>query len=342
MRSLTLVIVSVFTLAFAFESTAQLFTNKYVRQNRDAKVTIYGDSNMYSRAIYVDSSLLYFGSSDGSVITYDPEKEKSTRILKLAKRGENRDIEAANNALFIMQSGDNGSLTKMDASGGVGFIEPIEWRGIFFDALDFNGAVGFLMGDPVNGYFSLFHSIDGGKHWKPCEGKVAAETGEAGFAASGSNVQVLNDSTYIFISGGMSSSFFKSTDNGKTWMEVDLPYYPSKTNGAYSICFSDDLNGVIVGGNYKQPGLKMNTTYYTHDGGETWYNTMEPPGGYRSCVLYHNGIYYACGQNGIDYSCEGEEWIPFAEGKYYAMEVFEGKLIATMRHGRFKSFELVD
>jgi len=342
MRSLTLVIVSFFTLIVAFEGTAQFFTNKYVRQNRSAEVTVYGDSNIYSRAIYVDSTLLYFGSSDGSVITYNSENKKSTRILKLAKRGENRDIEATNNVLYIMQSGDNGSLTKISATGNVGFIEPQEWRGLFFDALDFKGSVGFLMGDPVNGFFSLYHTTDGGKNWNPCEGKVPAETGEAGFAASGSNVIVLNDSTYMFISGGMNSNFHKSTDNGKTWMEVDIPYYPSETNGAYSMCFSDALNGVIVGGNYKQPGLKMNTTYYTHDGGETWYNSMQPPGGYRSCVFYHDGVYYTCGQNGIDYSYDGEEWMPFAEGKYYAMEVFENKLIATMRHGRFKSFELVD
>lgn len=342
MRSLTLVIVSFFALINTLESKAQLFSNKYIRQNRAAKVTVYGDSNMYSRAIYVDSSVLYFGSSDGSVITFDSKTEKSTRILKLAKRGENRDIEAANDILFVMQSGDNGSLTKITPSGNVGIIEPQEWRGIFFDALDFHESVGFLMGDPVDGYFSLFHTQDGGNHWERCEGKVSAVTGEAGFAASGSNVRVLNDSTYMFISGGMSSSFFKSTNNGKTWIEVDLPYYPSETTGAYSMCFADATNGVIVGGNYKQPGLKMNTTYYTHDGGETWYNSMEPPRGYRSCVFHHDGVYYACGQNGIDFSYDGEDWTPFAEGKYYAMEIFEGKLIATMRHGCFKSFELVN
>ncbi|MCR9173951.1 MAG: hypothetical protein NXI10_15715 [bacterium] len=340
MRSLTLVIVSFLLLTSINECLAQ--TKKYIRRNRTAPIVIYGDSNMYSRGVYVDTSLLYLAGSDGSVIRYNAETDTSTRILKLARRGENRDIEASNGVLFIMQSGDNGSITKIQKSGAVGFIEPREWKGVFLDALDFNGDVGFLMGDPVDGRFTLYHTLDGGRTWNPCEGSVTAITGEAGFAASGTNVYVPNDSTYMFISGGMRTQFHKSTDNGKTWVSVDIPYYPSETNGAYSMCFADDFNGVIVGGNYKQPGLKMNTTYYTHDGGETWYNSFEPPGGYRSCVIHHNNVYYTCGQNGIDFSFDGEVWIPFAEGKFYSLGILEDRLVATMRHGRFQSFELIE
>ncbi len=339
MRSLTLVIVSFFILGNASISLAQ---KKYVRKNRTAPVTAYGDSNIYSRAIFVDSSLIYFGCSDGSVYKYDSEEENSKRILKLARRGENRDIESYNGVLFVMQSGDNGCVTKINPSGSVGFIEPREWRGVFLDALDFNGEVGFLLGDPVDGYFTLYHTTDGGRKWNPCEGKVPAITGEAAFAASGSNVYVANDSTYMFITGGMASKFHKSIDNGKTWTTVEIPYYPSETSGAYSMCFSDDMNGVIVGGNFKQPELKMNTTYYTHDGGETWYNSFEPPNGYRSSVIHHDGVFYAGGHNGIDFSYNGEDWTPFATGKYYALSIFQDQLIATMRHGRFQTFNLVE
>lgn len=340
MRSLTLVIVSFLMLGSANECFAQ--TKKYLRKNRTAPVTVYGDSNMYSRGIYIDSSLAYFASSDGSVIEYDSEEGKTKTVLKLARRGENRDIEVSNKTMFVMQSGDNGSITKIDTNGNVGFIVPREWKGVFMDAMDFNGNVGFIMGDPVNGYFTLYHTLDEGKTWDPCEGKVSAITGEAAFAASGSNVYVADENTYYFITGGMRTRFHKSTDNGKTWTSVDIPYYPSETSGAYSMCFSDDLNGVIVGGNYKQPELRMNTTYYTHDGGETWYNSFEPPGGYRSSVIYHEGVYYTGGHNGIDFSYDGEEWIPFAEGMYYALGIFQNQVIATMRHGSFQSFDLVD
>jgi hypothetical protein len=342
MRSLTLVIVSFFTLAFSTDVSAQFVGKKYLRKNYMAPISTYGDSSMYSRGIYVDSQFIYLGSSDGSVRRYDPANGDSKLLIKLAARGENRDLEFSNDVLFAMQSGDNGSMTKIASNGSVGFIEPREWRGVFLDALDFNGAVGLLMGDPVDGYFTLYHTKDGGINWSPCEGKVAAISGEAAFAASGSNVRVMNDSTYMFISGGMRSNFYKTTDSGKTWTIVEIPYYPSETTGAYSMCFSDEMHGVVVGGNYKQPELRMNTTYFTHDGGATWYNSRQPPRGYRSCVFFYNNIYYCCGRNGIDFSFNGEDWFPFADGAYYALAVFNEQLIATMSEGRFKSFKLVD
>lgn len=337
MRSLTLVIVSFFSLLIANTGFAQ--TKKYVRKNKEAPFYTYGDGELYTRGIYSDSTYLYLGNSDGSFIRYNTENRKWKIIAKLASRGENRDVDCSDSVLFVMQSGDHGSLMKINNQGDVGFIEKNEWRDTFFDGIDFYGKTGFLMGDPKDGKFTLYHTKDAGETWTPCKGSVKAIEGEAGFAASGTNVCVANDSTYMFISGGMRSVFYKSEDSGETWEAVDIPYYPSDASGAFSMSFDDDfVDGVIVGGNYKQPELQMNTTYYTHDGGETWYNSFNPPGGYRSCVIHHNGIFYACGTNGMDFSYNGEDWIPFAAGKFYAMTVHQGRIIATMPKGKFKSF----
>lgn len=341
MRSLTLAIVSFFLLGIAFQSYSQLFSKKYIRKNRFAPVITYGDSGMYSRGIHVDSNLVYFGSSNGSLIEFNLKTKKSRKLVKLGNKVETRDVEASRNVIFAMQSGKNGAITKVSQDESVGFVEPREWRNVFLNALDFHGDVGFVMGDPVNGYFTLYHTLDAGRTWKPCEGKVRAIEGEAGFAASGTNVYVPNDSTYMFISGGMRSNFHKSTDNGKSWTIVELPFYPSESSGAFSLCFGHDSTGVIVGGNYKQEELRMNTAYYTHDGGETWYNSMQLPGGYRSCAFYFKGVFYCCGRNGIDYSLNGEDWYPFAEGKFYALNELNGRIIATTTHGRFHYFEPV-
>jgi hypothetical protein len=342
MRNLRVVIVSGLLLTSLNTAYGQFFRTKYVRKNKDAPITVYGDSGMYSRGIHVDTTLIYFGSSDGSVRSYNLNTKASKLLIKLSRGLETRDLAVSNGVLFAMQSGKNGMIAKLSQNGNVGFIEPKEWNGLFFDAMDFNNEVGFLMGDPKGGYFSLYHTKDGGRHWKPCLGKVRAIPGEVGFAASGTNVHVANDSTYMFVSGGMRTNFYKSTDSGETWTAVEVPYYPAETIGAYSMCFSTEKNGVIVGGDYKQPELKMNTTYYTYDGGETWYNSPVPPGGYRSCVIFYEGIYYCCGQTGIDFSYDGIEWIPFAEGAFYALAVADEQLIATMKHGRFQSFELVE
>lgn len=335
-------ICSVF-LMFSMSVLAQSSTKKYIKRNKDAPITTYGDSNIYSRGVYIDTGLIYFGNSNGSVYQHDTDNGKGELVLKFPKITEIRDIECSGKFLYGMQSGNDGKLVKISAKGPVGFVELPEWEGVFFDALDFKGAVGFIMGDPVDGFFSLFHTKNGGGTWTRCEGSVPAYTGEAGFAASGTNVHIMNDSTYMFISGGMKSNYYKSTNSGKTWLKVELPYFPGETIGAYSMCFMDDQTGVIVGGDYTQPDLKMNTTYYTYDGGESWMNSMYPPRGYRSCVFCVDGVFYACGRNGIDFSKNnGKEWTAFADGAYFSLGSFEGKLIATMRNGQFQTFNLVD
>ena len=175
-----------------------------------------------------------------------------------------------------------------------------------------------------------------------CEGKIEAKDGEAGFAASGSNVQMLNSTTYAFVSGGTISRFFKSKDNGKTWTKIVLPYYPGESSGAYSMCFSDEKRGVIVGGDYASPNLKLNTSFFTEDGGESWFNAETQVRGYRSCAYFVHGIYYSCGTNGIDYSTNyGVDWKPFANGNFFSMTSSPTQLIATSTNGTIEFFDLI-
>lgn len=325
-----------------FSVISQSNTKKYIKRNSDAPITKYGDANIYSRGLYIDTGVIFLGNSNGAVYQHDTETDTGELVVKFPNITEIRDIEHSGNYLYAMQSGNDGKLVKISEKGPVGFVEYPEWKGVFFDAMDFNGDVGFIMGDPVDGKFSLFHSKNAGKSWSRCEGSVSAFKGEAGFAASGTNVKVLNDSTYMFISGGMRSNFYRTNNSGKTWSKVELPYYPGETIGAYSMCFKDDQTGVIVGGDYTQPNLKMNTTYYTFDGGDSWMNSMYPPRGYRSCVFSVNNVFYACGRNGIDFSLDnGKEWTPFADGAYFSLGSVDGKLIATMKAGQFQTFDLI-
>ena len=199
-----------------------------------------------------------------------------------------------------------------------------------------------MMGDPTNGVFNLYHTSDEGETWTKCEGEITSKEGEAGFAASGTNVQMLNNSTYAFVSGGTISHFFKSTDNGKTWLKVVLPYYPGESSGAYSMCFADEKRGVIVGGDYASPNLKMNTSFFTEDGGESWFNAETQARGYRSCVYFAHGIYYTCGTNGIDYSTNyGIDWKPFANGSFFSLTSTPTQLIATAKNGTIEFFDLI-
>lgn len=343
MRSLTnVLVISILTL-ISLSANSQIGAKKYLRKNKKIESYKYGDTAIYARGICAVKSKLFLGNSNGSLYFVNTILEKSNVIFMQDGFTEMRDVEYVDNHIIGMQSGEKGQLVRIDLSGGMKILKQKDWDSLFFDAMDFNGKRGFLMADPTEGRFNLFHTNDGGITWERCKGDVKAREGEAGFAASGTNVQVLNDSTYVFASGGMVSKFYKSTNNGQTWSEVVLPYYPGKSTGPYSLCFADDSIGVMVGGDYKDPSINLNTAFYTFDGGESWFNSMETPGGYRSCVYNVDGIFYACGRNGIDYSeNNGKDWLPFAEGSYFALTSIGNKLIATEKHGRVKIFPLVE
>ncbi len=336
-------IVSSFCLFIGVYASGQYSTKKYIKRNRKAQTITYGDSTIYARGLYNDSTRLFIGNSDGSMYYLNLKTNQQLLIFKMPHFTEMRDIEKYGEKLIGMHSGDDGKLVIMSLDGTMHILYLPEWKGVFFDGMDFLGKRGFIMGDPVDGKFSLFHTNDGGESWDRCPGEINAQEGEAGFAASGTNVQILNDSTYVFVSGGEISRFFKSTDNGTTWTSSVLPYYPGESTGPYTMCFSTDSIGVIAGGDYQDPGLSMNSCFYTTDGGDSWMNSMNLVRGYRSCVYHTNGVFYACGRNGIDFSTNGgKDWTPFADGAYFSMTSTDSQLIATTKHGSIRLFDLIE
>jgi hypothetical protein len=317
----------------------------YVRKNKSAREIQYTEEVCYSRSILVKDSIVYTANSNGALYATNLKTKSTVNLLMDRKFEEMRDIEFSGKEILGLQSGSFGMLARTDSTKFIEFILPDSnmWAGTFLDGMDILNNSGFIMGDPKKGFFSLYYSEDAGIVWKECEGKVAAIDGEAGFAASGTNVQVLNDSTYYFVSGGRKSRFFKTSNKGKTWQISSLPYMPSMSSGAFSIHMFSEKEGVIVGGDFKNPELNLNISFFTDDGGKFWINSEIQPRGYRSCVTIQNGVFYTCGTNGLDYSKDsGKTWIPFANGKFYALFSDGLSLFATAENGSFKIFDLIN
>ncbi len=319
--------------------------NKYTRKNKTADTIQYTNDKCYSRSIKIKDGFLYAANSNGSLYRIDLQSGLSVNLMENKKFEEMRDLEIVGDTLIGMQSGSYGVLAILDNTQFLDYVIPSGniWHSVFLDGIDFKGKTGFAMGDPRKNIFTLSYSEDGGRTWQACEGKIEAMEGEAGFAASGTNVQVLNDSTFVFVSGGKKSRFFMTHDKGQTWKQTSLPYLTSLTSGAFSIFMKDSSNGVIVGGDFANPDLNLNTAFFTDDGGEFWINSERQPRGYRSCVHYKNNVLYACGTNGIDISFDmGREWIPFANGNFFSMTSDDNYLYATIPNGRFLIFELAE
>ena len=120
---------------------------------------------------------------------------------------------------------------------------------------------GFAQGDPIDGYFELYTTSNGGTNWTrvPSANIPAPLNAEYGYVH---NYDVVGDIIWF---GTNKGRMFKSIDKGLNWTVSQTPisdFGGATTSGSYS--FKDANNGLIV---------KKGTTplmYKTVNGGTTW------------------------------------------------------------------------
>lgn len=199
-------------------------------------------------------------------------------------------------------------------------------RGGFWDALTFHGKQGFVLGDPVGGRFVIYRSGDLGRHWhRDNSPELAAVSDEGVFAASNSALVVRSDSEVLFATGETGGPrLFRSGKSGN-WGVTRLPLVGGKESaGAFSIAFRDDLHGIVVGGDYKEPTRMNGTAAWTSDGGLTWHPARVLPSGYRSGVGWdqRKGAWITVGPNGSDLSRDdGHSWKRFGSTGWNALSL---------------------
>ena len=278
------------------------------------EVLNYGDSSIHARSIQnFSKNELLIGTNVGKYVLISKKSKKPVRIYlptTFHTIKEIRDADKNEHYLFFMQSNDTSHLLRKDCSGNEDKLIPFSHQGkpVFLDGIDLQDSLGFLIGDPVDGEFALFQTKNFGESWETCPGKVFSQTNEAAYAASGTTNHII-DGDFVFISGGETTRFIWSSDLGEKWKSTKIPFVSWKTCGAYSLAFKNRKELVVVGGDYTRPNESANTCFYSIDGGLNWSASKNPPSGYRSCVIFANGVYYACGTNGIDYSIDhGQNW----------------------------------
>jgi photosystem II stability/assembly factor-like uncharacterized protein len=183
------------------------------------------------------------------------------------------------------------------------------------------------MSDPIDGRIVLIESSDGGRTWRelPEERRPKVEPGEAGFAASGTNMCVDGEhGLYIALGGAVpgerhpSSRVVYSNDRGKTWSTTTVPIPRAQTSGIFSIEVQDGRHAVAVGGDYSKPDSTTgNVAVAPHSIREWSVPTRSGPRGYRSCVariqrgksgakpIDRTRWLIAVGPNGTDISKDG-------------------------------------
>ncbi len=237
-----------------------------------------------------------------------------------------RDVHAFSfKEAILMSSGDGCEIYKTkDQNKSWQLVYENKTPGIFFDGMDFwDNKNGIAFSDPINNQLFLITTKDGGDSWQKLNPIKLPKTlvGEASFAASGTSIVCVGDSTvFIGTGGGEKSRVFKSTNRGRIWNTTNTKMRAGEASGIYSMTFIDELNGVAVGGNYLDSNSTEGNCVITSDGGKTWHKPQTPPYGYRSCVAANaNGILICCGRTGVDVSYnKGNTWKHITDEGYYS------------------------
>ncbi|HET9099371.1 MAG TPA: hypothetical protein VFN62_03190 [Acidobacteriaceae bacterium] len=221
----------------------------------------------------------------------------------------------------------------------------------FWDSLQFDGVrFGVILGDPVQGSFTMFVTYNGGGQWTrlvhPCLRTMDPKQGA--FAASNQSVVIVplqdasnsapgtstNHQIWFGTSGGWLYGFELAplelisapggdfAANGCTHVRA-LPNELKDSGGIFAVAFHDTTNGVAVGGDYSQPQDSSGTAAFTTNGVH-WQVAAHPPSGYRSTVAWNpsDASWIAAGPTGSDISRDnGKSWQPLDRGNWNAISL---------------------
>jgi len=256
----------------------------------------------------VSTNLLWVSGSNGTVgRSEDAGNTWKWISVQGYEKTDFRDIEAFDKNTAIIMGIAEPPILLRTTDGGISWQKVFEddTKGMFLDALDFKDRNhGTVIGDPLNNHFFIANTSDGGKSWNVPKSKPSADSGEACFASSGTNIRKMGKTKSVFVSGGQTTHLFR---NDK---KIALPLTHGKqSTGANSIA-GNQKTMVIVGGDFTKKDKTDSNCVITFDAGNTFQSPQKGPTGYRSCVEFlGKKTWITCGLNGVDISFDdGVNW----------------------------------
>lgn len=265
-----------------------------------------------------------FRTTDGGITwaQVGPELEGDDTALEF------RDIHAwsADRAviLSVRQSGD--SRIYLTKNGGSSWSETFangDSRA-FYNCIAFDGERGMAVSDAVDGKIRLVETLDGGMTWSIVDpaGMPPAWEGEAQMAASGTCLTVTAGRWYI-ATGRVNPGRMFYSDGGYIWAVTNSTVKGSPTGGAFTVQFSDENHGIVLGGDYLNVTDGQDRAGWSEDGGQSWRPAVQFPKGRRSGSAWVRGLQntaIAVGETGSDITVDGgREWHAFSEEPFDAV-----------------------
>lgn len=292
-------------------------------KSQEVKVTETPTPTSLRGLSVVTDDVVWISGSNGMVgRTLDGGYTWHWSQVKGFEKTDFRDIEAFDaNTAVIMGIASPAYILRTDNGGK-------DWQivfsdtsaDMFLDAMFFwNDKSGMVIGDPIDNKFFIARTFDGGKTWQhiPKQNLPVATEGEALFAASGTNIGKFSNQEAIFVTGGKMKRLFKRNT------AFVLPISDtSSTAGPNSIAIKSKKKMMIAGGDFMKRESNDFNCLISNDGGKTWITPVQPPSGYRSCIIYYRKqTWITCGLTGVDISTdEGLNWRPISTTGFHVVQ----------------------
>ncbi len=279
----------------------------------------------------VDENTLWFSGSDGQ-IGYTMNGGQTFKIDTISYdtlKPEFRSISVRDSIIHVLSIASPALLYRSEDYGDSWEIVYQEDNSAaFYNAMTISDSgFGVAVGDPIKKCLSVLVSKNGGKSWTKLSCDILPMTinGEAGFAASNSNVNIFGDNVWL-VSGGSRARVFHSENQGESWRVYNTPIIQGgQMTGIFTSHFYNSTTGIIMGGDWNEKELQTENKAITTDAGRTWTLVADAKGpGYTSSVRYIPGSngkeLIAVGTPGISYSKDGgESWKKISEEGFYTI-----------------------
>lgn len=254
----------------------------------------------------VDKNIVWASGSNGKVArTSNGGKTFQWFTVEGYEQRDFRDIHGFDSMQAIIIAIDTPAVILKTNDGGRSWYKVFEDKrpGMFLDAMHFIGRQGVVVGDPIDSSPFMATTNDNGETWQVLQLTNACQHtiyGEAFFAASGSNIQLIKiNGKYnpVYVSGGIRSRLFFLNQC------INLPMQSGKNyTGANGFVYSDKFKkGVVVGGDFSDAKRNDSTlVFFELSKTVVIGQPMNIPSGYKSGVSFmNNGDLILCGTTGI-------------------------------------------
>ena len=337
--------------------------NSITSENSIGAVTTIEINNLVTdsisiRALEYGDGKYWYGGSKGNYGSIDPKDLSIDKgIIKVndSLDVQFRSIAVTNQYTYILSAGSPALLYRIThANDNIELLLSQSGDDVFYDSMKFwDDEEGIIMGDPqgedeFDRCIAILKTENGGKEFGQLDCFKLPDyiDGEAGFAASNSNMKILNDHVWI-ATGGKAARVLYSYDRGVNWEEYQTPIIAgSQMTGIFAMDFYDEKTGVIIGGDWENPKDNKYNKAITKNGGRSWKLLSSGDGpGYCSDIQFvpntQGNELLATGSQGVWWTGDqGTTWRKLTDDGYYTASMINQNEGMLAGNGKISSFKL--